>query len=45
MDPLLNGISWIKRKLSKLSNEETKIKISLYTENLQSSGMHRLEEF
>jgi hypothetical protein len=25
-------------------NVETEIKISLYTENFQSSGMHRLEE-
>ena len=34
-------ISWIKRKLC---NAETEIKISLDTENFQSSGMHRVEE-
>jgi hypothetical protein len=40
MDPLLNIIC-LKRKLS---NAETEIKISIYMENFQSSGMHHLEE-
>jgi hypothetical protein len=35
----------LKKMLNILDQMETQIKISLYTENFPSSGMHRLEEF